>query len=82
MVESEANELPEEVMLGAVVFGHQQQQAAIDMIHSLVEEGGKPLWDWKPRRRTKRLIQQGDACRRRRAARGVSAAPSRRASRR
>jgi polyribonucleotide nucleotidyltransferase len=46
MVESEAHELPEEVMLGAVVFGHQQQQAAIEMIHQLVEEGGKPLWDW------------------------------------
>src|SRR5205085_1573242 len=34
--------------LGAVVFGHQQQQAVIDLIHSLVEEGGKPLWDWQP----------------------------------
>jgi len=47
MVESEAQELPEEVMLGAVVFGHQQQQAAIELIHQLVEEGGKPLWDWQ-----------------------------------
>ncbi len=47
MVESEANELPEEVMLGAVVFGHQQQQAVIELIHSLVEEAGKPVWDWK-----------------------------------
>ncbi len=46
MVESEAKELPEEIMLGAVVFGHQQQQAVIDLIHQLVEEGGKPLWDW------------------------------------
>jgi polyribonucleotide nucleotidyltransferase len=46
MVESEAKELPEDVMLGAVVFGHQQQQAAINMIHELVEEAGKPLWDW------------------------------------
>ena len=35
-------------MLGAVVFGHQQQQAVIDLIHSVVEEGGKPEWDWKP----------------------------------
>src|SRR5947209_10602207 len=42
MVESEADELPEEVMLGAVVFGHEQQQAAINMIHELVEGGGKP----------------------------------------
>jgi polyribonucleotide nucleotidyltransferase len=48
MVESEANELPEEVMLAAVVFGHQQQQAVIEMIHALVEEAGKPLWDWQP----------------------------------
>ncbi|HEY6509626.1 MAG TPA: polyribonucleotide nucleotidyltransferase, partial [Vicinamibacterales bacterium] len=47
MVESEAQELPEEVMLGAVVFGHQQQQAAIELIHALVEEAGKPLWDWQ-----------------------------------
>src|SRR5947207_5855702 len=56
MVESEANELPEEVMLGAVVFGHQQQQAAIEMIHSLVEEGGKPLWDWKPAAKDEAMI--------------------------
>ena len=47
MVESEAKELPEEVMLGAVVFGHQQQQAVINLIHELVEEAGKPLWDWQ-----------------------------------
>ena len=47
MVESEADELPEEVMLGAVVFGHQQQQAVIELIHSVVEDGGKPLWDWQ-----------------------------------
>src|SRR5439155_5065949 len=47
MVESQAKELAEEVMLGAVVFGHQQQQAAIELIHQLVEEAGKPLWDWQ-----------------------------------
>jgi len=46
MVESEAKELSEEVMLGAVVFGHQQQQAVIDLIHSIVEEAGKPMWDF------------------------------------
>jgi polyribonucleotide nucleotidyltransferase len=46
MVESEAKELPEEIMLGAVVFGHHHQQAVINMIHELVEEAGKPLWDW------------------------------------
>ncbi len=58
MVESEAQELPEEVMLGAVVFGHQQQQAVIDLIHQLVEEGGKPLWDWKPPTKDEALISR------------------------
>ena len=48
MVESEAQQLPEDVMLGAVVFGHEQMQTAIDAIHELVREGGKPEWDWKP----------------------------------
>src|SRR6476469_5437613 len=56
MVESEAQELPEEVMLGAVVFGHQQQQAVIELIHQLVEEGGKPLWDWQPPAKDEALI--------------------------
>jgi polyribonucleotide nucleotidyltransferase len=56
MVESEAHELPEEVMLGAVVYGHQQQQAAIELIHQLVEEGGKPLWDWQPPAKDEALI--------------------------
>ena len=56
MVESEAQELPEDVMLGAVVFGHQQQQAVIDLIHQLVEEGGKPLWDWQPPAKDEALV--------------------------
>ena len=56
MVESEADELPEEVMLGAVVYGHQQQQAAIELIHSLVEESGKPLWDWQPPAKDEAMI--------------------------
>ncbi len=47
MVESEANQLSEEIMLGAVVFGHEQMRAAIDAIHELVEAAGKPAWDWK-----------------------------------
>ena len=47
MVESEALQLPEEVMLGAVVYGHEQSQVAINAIHDLVREGGKPAWDWK-----------------------------------
>ena len=74
MVESEANELPEEVMLGAVVFGHQQQQAAIELIHELVEAGGKPLWDWQPRGEGRGDDRQGHRRRRKRAARSVSAA--------
>ncbi len=48
MVESEAQVLSEDVMLGAVVFGHEQMQAVINLIHELVEEAGKPLWDWAP----------------------------------
>jgi polyribonucleotide nucleotidyltransferase len=47
MVESEADQLPEDVMLGAVLFGHQQMQVAIDAIHGLVREAGKPAWDWR-----------------------------------
>jgi len=45
MVESEAQELPEEVMLGAVLFGHEQMQQAIGVINELVAEIGKPRWD-------------------------------------
>jgi len=48
MVESEAKELPEDVMLGAVMFGHEQMQRAIQAIHDLAREAGKPAWDWKP----------------------------------
>ena len=62
MVESEAKELAEEVMLGAVVFGHQQQQAVINMIHELVEEAGKPLWDWKPEPKDQALIDKVTQC--------------------
>jgi len=56
MVESEAKELSEDVMLGAVVYGHQQMQVVIDAINSLVEEAGKPLWDWVPPARNEALI--------------------------
>jgi polyribonucleotide nucleotidyltransferase len=45
MVESEALELPEDVMLGAVVFGHEQMQAAIRAIDELAEVAGKPAWE-------------------------------------
>ncbi len=47
MVESEAHELSEDVMLGAVMFGHEQMQAAIDAINELADEGGKDEWDWQ-----------------------------------
>ncbi len=56
MVESEAAELSEDVMLGAVVYGHEQMQAVIDAINSLVEEAGKPLWDWAPAARDEALV--------------------------
>ncbi|ENZ1225385.1 polyribonucleotide nucleotidyltransferase [Proteus mirabilis] len=48
MVESEANLLSEEQMLGAVVFGHEQQQVVIENINALVAEVGKEKWDWAP----------------------------------
>jgi polyribonucleotide nucleotidyltransferase len=48
MVESEAQQLSEEVMLGAVVFGHEQSKIAINAIHELVRDAGKPAWDWQP----------------------------------
>jgi polyribonucleotide nucleotidyltransferase len=48
MVESEAKGLPEDVMLGAVLFGHKAMQVAIDAINKLAAEAGKPRWDWKP----------------------------------
>jgi len=48
MVESEAKGLSEEVMLGSVVFGHQQMQTAIRAIKELAAEAGKPRWKWEP----------------------------------
>ncbi|MDD3784828.1 MAG: polyribonucleotide nucleotidyltransferase [Hydrogenophaga sp.] len=47
MVESEADQLSEEIMLGAVVFGHEQGNIAIAAINELVREAGKPEWDWQ-----------------------------------
>jgi len=46
MVESEASELPEEVMLGSVMFGHEQLQSAIKLVNDLKAEAGKEAWDW------------------------------------
>jgi polyribonucleotide nucleotidyltransferase len=56
MVESEAQQLSEEVMLGAVVFGHEQSKAVIDAIHELVREGGKPEVQWAPAPKNEALI--------------------------
>jgi polyribonucleotide nucleotidyltransferase len=47
MVESQADSLSEEVMLGAVTFGHQQMQTAIQAINELKAEAGKPSWNWQ-----------------------------------
>ncbi len=46
MVESEAQQLSEEIMLGGVVFGHEQGNIAINAIHDLVRDAGRPAWDW------------------------------------
>ncbi len=56
MVESEALELSEEIMLGAVVFGHTQMKAVIDAIHELVRDGGKPEVQWSPAAKNEALI--------------------------
>jgi len=48
MVESEAQQLSEEVMLGAVVYGHDMGKVAIAAINELVREAGKPEWNWQP----------------------------------
>jgi polyribonucleotide nucleotidyltransferase len=58
MVESEAHELSEDIMLGAVVFGHDQQKAVIELINQLVEEAGKPLWDWKPQAKNQAMLDK------------------------
>ena len=56
MVESEAQQLSEEIMLGAVVFGHAQGNIAITAIHELVRDAGKPVWDWKAPAKNEALI--------------------------
>jgi len=48
MVESEANELSEDVMLGAVMFGHEQMQTVIEAINQLADDVNNPVWDWAP----------------------------------
>ncbi len=56
MVESEAHELSEEIMLAGIVFGHEQARIAIDAIQDLVKDAGKPEWDWQPAPKNEELI--------------------------
>jgi polyribonucleotide nucleotidyltransferase len=58
MVESEAMELPEDIMLGAVVFGHQQMQAVINAINELTDEAGKDPWEWQPPAQSTDLVNR------------------------
>lgn len=58
MVESEAKMLSEEVMLGAVQFGHDQMQTAIDAIKAFADANGKPAWDWQAPAKPTALIEQ------------------------
>ncbi len=48
MVESEAKELPEDIMLGAVLYAHQEMQAVVQACAELARDAGKPRWDWQP----------------------------------
>jgi len=61
MVESEAKQLSEEVMLGGVVFGHEQGNIAIVAINELVRDAGKPAWDWQPPAKDEPFIAQVSA---------------------
>ena len=64
MVESEAKGLSEEVMLGAVVFGHEQMQIAIKTINDMVAAVGKPKWEWKLPRPIERRTRRRRCCER------------------
>ena len=56
MVESEAKQLAEDIMLGGIVFGHEQSKVAINAIHELVKDAGKPAWDWQAPAKDEPLI--------------------------
>ena len=58
MVESEAKELTEDEMLGAVLFAHTEMQVVINAISELKAEAGKPTWDWQPAVKNEALIAQ------------------------
>ncbi|GAB3474362.1 polyribonucleotide nucleotidyltransferase [Polaromonas eurypsychrophila] len=61
MVESEAKQLSEEIMLGAIVFGHEQGNIAINAIHELVRDAGKPVWAWQAPAKDEPLIAKVNA---------------------
>lgn len=61
MVESEAQELSEEIMLGAVVFGHEQMQAVINAINEMADAAGQDDWDWTPAPKNEALIAKINA---------------------
>ena len=61
MVESEAKELTEDQMLGAVLFAHQEMQTVINAINELVSEAGKPRWDWQAPQADAELVAAGEA---------------------
>ena len=56
MVESEASQLSEEITLGAIVYGHEQGNIAINAIHELVRDAGKPVWAWQAPAKDEALI--------------------------
>jgi polyribonucleotide nucleotidyltransferase len=58
MVESEAKQLSEEVMLGAVVYGHEQMQTVINAINAFADEVNPELWDWTAPEKNTQLISQ------------------------
>jgi polyribonucleotide nucleotidyltransferase len=60
MVESEAKQLSEDIMLGAVLFGHEQFQIVIENIQALVEEAGIQAWDWQAPEMDEKLVNEGE----------------------
>ncbi len=58
MVESEAKQLSEEVMLGAVLFGHEQMQLVINQIAEFAAEVNKPMWDWQAKAADETLAEK------------------------
>jgi polyribonucleotide nucleotidyltransferase len=58
MVESEAKELSEDIMLGGVLFAHQEMQSVITVIQELADEVSRPKWDWSPQEVSLDLISR------------------------